>query len=95
MKRVYVEKGIFIRVGDSGKIPPKCFEVSVKTTFKSLPDALSLFKAIFKEWDSVYMYDTKSGYLVEFKIYTENLQDAIEKRNKVNGIVEVWKNERK
>lgn len=95
MKRIYVEKGIFIRVNDSGKLSPRCFEATVKTTFKNLPDATSLFKAIHREWDSVYMYDTKKGYLVEFKVCTDNLHDAIDKRNKVNDIVEGWKHERK
>lgn len=95
MKRVYVEKNIYIRISDSGSVQPKCFEVSVKTTFKKLPLAIDLFKELNQFWDNIHIYDTKSGYLVEFKWYTDNYVKAVESRNCVNSAIEGWKNERK
>lgn len=95
MKRIYVDKGIFLKVNDSGKVCKNCFEVSVKTTFKKLSFATDLFKKLYDNWNTVYLCETKNGFLVEFKTYTENMNEAVMIRNQVNSVVEVWKNERK
>ena len=40
------------------------------------------------------MYDTKEGYMVEFKGYTDDMEEAIALRNKVEAILEVLENEK-
>ena len=95
MKRIYLEKNIFLVINASGKPCKNCFEVTVKTTFRKLSKSLSLFKRLYDNWDTVYMCETKQGFLVEFKTYVDNLQEAQRIRNDVNAVVGVWKNERK
>lgn len=92
-RRIYVEQGIYIIV-NNGKISGKCFEVAKRRKFHRLPDAIRLFKILYNNWSTVYMYDTKEGYMVEFKGYTDDMEEAIALRNKVEAILEVLENEK-
>lgn len=91
-KRIYVEQGIYIIV-NNGKIPKNCFEVAKRRKFHRLPEAIRLFKVLYNNWNTVYMYDTKEGYMVEFKAYTDDMKEAVELRNKVEYLIGVLENE--
>lgn len=86
--RIYVEQGIYI-IMNKGRIPKNCFEVAKRRKFHKLPDAIRLFKTLYNNWNTVYMYDTKEGYMVEFKSYTDNYEDAVALRNQVEAVLEV------
>lgn len=42
MKRICVDKGIFLKVNDSGKVCKNCFEVSVKTYTENMNEAIMI-----------------------------------------------------
>lgn len=91
-RRIYVEQGIYIIV-NNGKIPKNCFEVAKRRKFHRLPDAIRLFKVLYNNWNTVYMYDTKEGYMVEFKAYTDDMEEAVALRNKVEDLIGVLESE--
>lgn len=91
-KRIYVEQGIYI-ILNNGKVPKKSFEVAKRRKFHRLPDAIRMFKVLYNNWNTVYMYDTKEGYMVEFKAYTESLDEAVELRNQVEYLIGVLESE--
>lgn len=91
-KRVYVEQGIYI-IMTNGKIPKKAFEVAKRRKFNALKDAMKLFKVLNNTWNSVYIFEVAGGFMVEFKAYIDNFEDALELRNKVEAVLEVMEND--
>ncbi|HBI7084866.1 TPA: hypothetical protein K8M77_000337 [Clostridium perfringens] len=94
MKRIYVQEGIYIVVNNSGTVPKKCFEVAKRRTFPTLPSAIKLFKFLHRKYDSVYMYHTKAGFMVEFKTYAESLGIAQDIKNDIEATLEVFENDK-
>ena len=93
MKRIYVQEGIYVIINNSGNIPKKCFEVAKRRTFPTLPKAIKLFKVLHKKHDSVYMYHTKAGFMVEFKTYAESLGEAQDIKNDVEATLGVFEDD--
>lgn len=93
MKRIYVQEGIYVIINNSGNIPKKCFEVAKRRTFPTLPKAMKLFKFLHKKFDSVYMYHTKAGFMVEFKTYAESLVIAQDIKNDIEGALGVFEDD--
>lgn len=91
-RRIYVDQGIYI-IMNNGKIPRRCFEVAKRRKFHKINDAVKLFKALYDNWKTVYMYNTKEGFMVEFKAYTDNLEEAVALRNQVESILGVLEDE--
>lgn len=93
MKRVNVESGINIIINDNGRIPNKGFEVVKGRTFRDCKGATRLFKALLQDYRTVYMYDTRWGFKVEFKTYVNNLHEAIALRCEVEEKLEELEND--
>lgn len=77
----------------NGKISKKCFEVAKRRRFHKLKDAMKLFKALYNNWNCVYIFETQQGFMVEFKTYVESYDEALDLRNKVEAILEVLESE--
>lgn len=94
MKRLYVQEGIYVIINNSGNIPKKCFEVAKRRTFPTLPKAMKLFKLLHRKYDSVYMYHTKAGFMVEFKTYDESLVIAQDTKNDIEATLRVFEDDK-
>lgn len=93
MKRTAIEPCINIIINDNGKIPPKSFEVVKIRTIQRFNDAVRLFKALLLQYPCVYMYRNRWGYRVEFRTYVTSLQEAIQLRDEVEGLLGVLESE--
>ena len=87
MQRVYVEEGIYIIIGKSGKVSAKCFEVAKRRKYKKLGDAMKLFKLIFPEHKNVYIYETAGYFMVEYKAYTDSYNSAVAMKSEIEAIL--------
>lgn len=94
MKRVSIEQGVYIKINDNGKLSPKPFEIKKGRTFSKLGDAVKLFKALYSHWNTVYLYEAKTGYYVEFKAYSNSYEEAVSIRNQVEAVLGVIENEK-
>lgn len=87
MKRVHVEEGIYIVIGNNGKISGKCFEVAKRRKYRKLNGAMKLFKILYENWECVYLYQTGECFMVEFKTYVEDIETAKLIKKQVENII--------
>ena len=94
MKRVCVEQGIYLRINDNGKVSNNCFEIVKVRTIWQFKEAIQLFKKLHSLFPTVYMYKGSNGYRVEYKSYTDNLNDAQKVKAEVEAVLEVWEDDK-
>ncbi|UBK83453.1 hypothetical protein KLF50_14905 (plasmid) [Clostridium perfringens] len=82
-KRFKLEPCIYLVTNKEGKLLKKPFEVSIKRGFTKLKEAIKTYEKAKFLFNYAYIYETKTGFFVEVKLYKESYVEAWEAREAI------------